>query len=480
MRRLALLVVICSLLAAACGGNGPDFDESAAREVAPLTAGVEADPLTLRIGVPAEMSLDPAAAGPASLSARVLAGLLYEGLVHVDDDGFPVAGLAERWFVSDDRLTWTFVLPQDLVDGDGAPIAARDVKQSLERVAARGPADQSATALTSVFGWADHMNGASGGVAGISAPDPTTLVIRLDRPDELLIDALASPAFGITGELADGSLRTTGGYRLVEDGNARSLEALDEGANVRLIELVPVDDAPAAVADGTVDWVVLAPGDDSTDLPADVVRQPLDLEVVVVARMPSAEERRGVLAALEPIPLANSVDAVTARARVAATGDSTLPAAAVVEVPEGGLQPLGEAIVGQLEAAGIEVIAVASTASDFAARVDDGRALVFPILVAGGATEVDGLLRVGTPGATDDVFGADSTARAELAVAVTSEMDSEQRTLFADALEREMIDAGHLLPVGGYEVRVAVGDGVSGLRHNADGTLDLENVAAAE
>ena len=232
MRRTAALSLAFLILSTACSGDRPTFEESAAREVDPveaddgIAAGTEAgvvETLTLRLAVQSDWTGDPAEAGPASLTTRVLSDLLFEGLIRLDSSGQPEAGLAERWFVSDDRLIWTFVLPAELVDGAGEPVAARDIKQSLERVAARGTADQAASALTSVTGWADFIDGTTGGVAGIAAPDATTLIIRLDSPFELLLDVLASPAYGITGGDGDGGLRTTGAFRTTDDPNGMAL-----------------------------------------------------------------------------------------------------------------------------------------------------------------------------------------------------------------------------------------------------------------
>ncbi len=83
--------------------------------------------------------------------------------------------------------------------------------------------------------------------------------------------------------------------------------------------------------------------------------------------------------------------------------------------------------------------------------------MLFPVLIAGGTGSLGGTLRLATPGAVDDVFGPESEDRSELSAAVRAEIDLEQRNLFADALERELIESGYLLPVGRFEVRVALG-----------------------
>jgi extracellular solute-binding protein (family 5) len=484
VRRLFSIFLALVVLATACSAERPTLEDSASREVdsavddiAPPVDVVD-ERLTLRLAVPDGWSYDPADAGPASLTNRVLADLLYEGLTRAGADGAPEAALAERWFISDDRLTWTFELPVDLQDGEGNPLSARDVKQSLERIAARGAADQAASALTAVMGWTDRMQGNSGGVAGISAPDATTLVVRLDSPFELLLDVFASPAYGITGERDDGTLRTTGAFRTT--GDLDTLQAVDPENPIGSIALVSGPGGPAVtLAAGDADWAVLIPDDRAEGLAADIIRQPLDLRLAVVARMRTADERFGVLGALEPLLLANSMEGLTSGGVSAAQDAGVAPAAVLLDVPTGPLEPIGMEITRQLQAAGIEVVAVTSDPENYAARLADGGALVFPVVIAGGIGPAGGILRLATPGAVDDAFGPSSEQREELSAAIVDKVDASQRELFADALETALIDDGYLLPIGRFEIRVAIGDRLDGLRHRADGTLDLSAVRLA-
>jgi hypothetical protein len=485
MRRVCLAFLAFLLLTTACAGARPTLEERAAREVEPIDSNeaaetAEADEaLTLRLAVPEGWSLDPADAGAASITNRVVADLLYEGLTSIDAEGRPQPALAERWFVSDDRLNWTFVLTDTLTDGNGETITARHVKTSLERVAARGLADQAATSLTAISGWNDRMTGAAGGVAGISAPDPTTLVIRLDSPYELLLGVLAAPAFGITGERDDGSLRTTGAFTATDDSSV--FTSVDGESAVDSIMFITDTGGPAAaVSMGAADWAVLATGEGAGGMSADIVRQPLDLEVAIVARSPEKADRLGLLGSLEPLLLATAVDGLTARTATRPPDSGSSPEAALVDIPDGPLAALGQEVVTQLEDAGITVLPIESDAGQFASRVAAGDALLFPIVTAGGTGPASALLRLAAPGAGDDVFGPQSAVRAELATAVATEVDVEQRALFSDALERALIDEGLLLPVGQFEVRVALGHRLDGLRHRGDGTLDLSAVELAD
>jgi len=60
---------------------------------------------------------------------------VYDPLVWLTPEGEFVPGLAERWEVSDDGLTYTFHLRDDVTFHDGTPFNAEAVKFSLDRIA---------------------------------------------------------------------------------------------------------------------------------------------------------------------------------------------------------------------------------------------------------------------------------------------------------------------------------------------------------
>ena len=152
--------LLALVLAASCSAERATLgDPSASRAV---EAGADGAPSTtstapalidtVRLAIGADWSGDPADAGPPSASTRVVAGLLHEGLTSLEADGSVVPGLAERWFVSEDRRQWTFVLSPDLTDGLGNPLTARDVKASFEAIGDRGPADPAVADLWPIDG----------------------------------------------------------------------------------------------------------------------------------------------------------------------------------------------------------------------------------------------------------------------------------------------------------------------------------------
>ena len=64
---------------------------------------------------------------------------LYECLVVPNaEDGSPEAQLAESWQASEDGLSYTFKLRQDVTFADGTPMTSKDVKYSFDRMMTMG------------------------------------------------------------------------------------------------------------------------------------------------------------------------------------------------------------------------------------------------------------------------------------------------------------------------------------------------------
>lgn len=124
----------------------------------------------LRIARPANSraeTLDSAA----SLSAYEYLGALYNRLVRLDEEGQPVPDLAAEWEVSPDARRWTFRMRDGVHFHDGRPFTARDAAFTIAHILDPDIGSPQAGVLSSVMS-----------VGGISAPDPTTLVIDLDAP----------------------------------------------------------------------------------------------------------------------------------------------------------------------------------------------------------------------------------------------------------------------------------------------------------
>ena len=91
--------------------------------------------------------------------------LTYDYLVGYSmEDMSPEPALATEWETSDDGLTWTFTMRDDVTWSDGEPLTASDVAYTYGRVLDGGP--EAAT-------WSSYLIG----VESVEAPDDTTVVL---------------------------------------------------------------------------------------------------------------------------------------------------------------------------------------------------------------------------------------------------------------------------------------------------------------
>src|SRR6476469_838807 len=68
-----------------------------------------------------------------SFTTRDFGYLVYDTLLAVDDHYEPKPQMAERWTVSDDKLTYTVVLRPGLKWHNGQPVTAADCVASIQR-----------------------------------------------------------------------------------------------------------------------------------------------------------------------------------------------------------------------------------------------------------------------------------------------------------------------------------------------------------
>lgn len=208
-RRLVVLTCLAAL--ASCGErrSGSDATALAPSAVAPLTrsTGPEVD------------SLDPALA--ALLESADVIRDAYEGLTVLDDDARAVPGIAARWDVSADGLTYTFHLRDALVWSDGSPLTSSDLVASWRRVVDPKTGSPWAQVLEYVVGAVDAAAGkAPVESLGVSAPDPKTFVVQL-RANAPFFPALVAhsslvPTPGGRPPAKPGAAISNGAYTLAE------------------------------------------------------------------------------------------------------------------------------------------------------------------------------------------------------------------------------------------------------------------------
>ena len=128
--------------------------------------------------------VDPAD-GPLSPPEQVAIENLAQGLVRIDQRGEIVPGLAERWNVSDDGLSYVFRLGSGKWP-DGRDLRARDVARILERQLRSGSRNTLKDTL--------------GAIEDVVAMTDRVIEIRLLAPRPFLLNLLALPEFGIVRE----------------------------------------------------------------------------------------------------------------------------------------------------------------------------------------------------------------------------------------------------------------------------------------
>jgi len=269
----------------------------------------------VRVGLPSvPAALDPATAlsGPTALISRQV----FDTLVRYHGGGTELEpGLATRWTISADGLTWTFTLREDVAFHDGTPLGARDVLASFERL--RFP-DRPHAPNPDVV-WPALFRGLPGVVKELQAPDARTFQMILVQPYAPLLTVLAHPGFGVvrvsTGADGGTQLVGSGPFRVAESGPGRIvLDAARPVAGNRVERLVFVEmaddaEAEAAFAAGTLDvWLPEGPPrrqENALSTPGTRV----GLLVWQTEKEPFARKkvRQGLAAALDPILIGASL-----------------------------------------------------------------------------------------------------------------------------------------------------------------------------
>ncbi|MCE0492707.1 ABC transporter substrate-binding protein [Vibrio salinus] len=134
----------------------------------------------LILGMGVEPSgLDPTVAAPVAIG-QVVWQNIFEGLVTIDKDGKVQPELAKSWNISDNGLTYTFHLRDDVNFQNGKPFNSASAKFSIEKILG----NDSVNPQKNLYKVIDK----------VSAPDATTLVLSLKEPLSDLLYYLGYPA----------------------------------------------------------------------------------------------------------------------------------------------------------------------------------------------------------------------------------------------------------------------------------------------
>jgi peptide/nickel transport system substrate-binding protein len=146
---------------------------------APVAA---ADPLILRAGTTQTVqSLNPW--NVVEVVDYEIMTLNYDTLVGFGPDVNPAPGFAESWTRSDDGHTWTFKIREGMKWSDGQPATSEDARWTMQYVL-----DATTAGRTLGLGYLEPYQTAAG-VTEITAPDPTTLVVKTSLDNPLLLES---------------------------------------------------------------------------------------------------------------------------------------------------------------------------------------------------------------------------------------------------------------------------------------------------
>ncbi|QAY66962.1 ABC transporter substrate-binding protein [Paenibacillus protaetiae] len=121
-----------------------------------------------------------------------VSSLLYTPLVTVDDKGLPIPGIAEKWDVSADNLTYTFHLRKDLKFSDGSPLTADDVAFTWTILNDKSYDGDSQVNTLHIKGSDAYKAGTATSIEGIKVIDPQTVSVTLEQPNASALTMLGS------------------------------------------------------------------------------------------------------------------------------------------------------------------------------------------------------------------------------------------------------------------------------------------------
>src|SRR5918912_1814177 len=137
-------------------------------------------------------SIDPPSPQANDAQSNLVEGLLFGGLVRLDQNLHVRADGASAWTISNDGKTYTFTLRPGLKFADGTPLTAQDVVWSFNR--AFSPAFAAGAAesyLGAIVGGTDVAHKKAKAVRGIKAIGTRTVQITLGQPAAFILDQLA-------------------------------------------------------------------------------------------------------------------------------------------------------------------------------------------------------------------------------------------------------------------------------------------------
>lgn len=181
MKKLALVLAVIMMFSCVLTACNSKVDDSGA--------------LCVNVG-PEPNSIDPAL--NTTVDGATLVIHAFEGLMILDKDGLVVPGQAEKYTVSDDGLTYTFTLRDDLKWSDGSKLTAEDFVYSWNRAVSPETAADYAYMYECIKGYDTATLPATSedrAPLAVEAKDEKTIVVTLNAPTPYFLELCAFPAF---------------------------------------------------------------------------------------------------------------------------------------------------------------------------------------------------------------------------------------------------------------------------------------------
>jgi peptide/nickel transport system substrate-binding protein len=139
-----------------------------------VVAATSSSPTTLTVAAPGEVdSMNPFVAEQAV--PTMIHRFIYDFLTNYSPkDDSPVPGLASSWRVSRNKLTWTYIIRSGATWSDGVPVTAHDVAWTYNLMMTNPTAATANGTFVTNF-------------KSVTAPNNTTLVIRLKQPQSTML-----------------------------------------------------------------------------------------------------------------------------------------------------------------------------------------------------------------------------------------------------------------------------------------------------
>lgn len=189
---LAAVVVSSVFVGCGKGSSSGSSDQK-------VTINLGADPKTIDPGLNSTVE-----------GSRVINNV-FEGLTNLDKDGKSVPGVAEKWDISEDGLTYTFHLRDNAKWSDDKPVTANDFEYAWKRVLEPNTASEYANQMFYLKnGEAFNSGKATIEDVGVKATDDHTLVVTLENPTPYFLSLTSQATYApVRKDIVEGNTSWT-------------------------------------------------------------------------------------------------------------------------------------------------------------------------------------------------------------------------------------------------------------------------------